>query len=182
MNIQEKTILLKSGEICTLRSPTSSDAGAMLEYLRQTSEETDFMLRCSDEVTLSEEEEIGYLESVAASPRSLMLAAFVNGRLLGACGIYPLGERRKIRHRATFGIALKREAWGRGIAAAMIAETAAYAKEMGYEQIELEVVSVNERAIRLYKKCGFEYYGTRQNAFKLQDGSYYAENLMMKRL
>ncbi len=181
MNIKEKSILLKNGKTCTLRSPEPSDAGAMVEYLRQTSGETDFLLRCPEEGVLSPEEEVQYLESVAAAPRRLMITAFIEGRLLGACGINPVADRLKTRHRASFGIALKKEAWGLGIASAMIAEAAEYAKEMGYEQLELEVVSVNERAIHLYEKCGFEYYATRQNAFKRKDGSYYTENLMMKR-
>ena len=49
---------------------------------------------------------------------------------------------------------------------------------MGYEQLELEVVSSNERGIALYKKLGFEAYGLRKKSFKYRDGHYEDEYLM----
>ena len=56
------------------------------------------------------------------------------------------------------------------------------AKEVGYEQIELEVVSKNERAIALYEKMGFVKTGTLLKALKNKDGSYYDLTLMMREL
>ena len=41
-----------------------------------------------------------------------------------------------------------------------------YAKKAGYEQLELEVVDDNERAIKLYKDLGFIEYGRNPRAFK----------------
>ena len=50
------------------------------------------------------------------------------------------------------------------------------------EQAELEVVSANAAAIRLYQKLGFEITGTLPWAFKYKDGSYADFLLMVKKL
>lgn len=64
----------------------------------------------------------------------------------------------------------------------LLREAIEQARQHGFEQMELEVVTRNVRAIGLYEKMGFEVYGIRKNAMKLKDGTYYSELLMMKRL
>ena len=54
------------------------------------------------------------------------------------------------------------------------------AKERGVEQLELEVMEGNDRAIRLYEKFGFERFGVRPNAIHLKDGTRLRELLMVK--
>ena len=54
------------------------------------------------------------------------------------------------------------------------------AKMQHFEQIELEVVSTNRRAIGLYVKYGFQVYGTRPHGIKYPDGSYADDYLMRK--
>lgn len=52
--------------------------------------------------------------------------------------------------------------------------------ENGFEQLELGVFSDNERAIRLYEKYGFQKTGVSPRAFKLKDGTYRDEILMVR--
>ena len=49
---------------------------------------------------------------------------------------------------------------------------------MGYEQLELSLLSGNERALGLYEKLGFIICARTPNAFKLKDGSYEDDILM----
>ena len=56
------------------------------------------------------------------------------------------------------------------------------AKELGYEQAELEVAASNKNAIALYEKMGFQVYGTFPNNMKYQDGTYVDCHWMMKKL
>lgn len=56
------------------------------------------------------------------------------------------------------------------------------AKQIGYEQAELEVNSNNISAIALYHKMGFKKYGRIPNSVKYADGSYADTDWMMKRL
>ena len=44
------------------------------------------------------------------------------------------------------------------------------AKESGFEQAELEVISDNQNAITLYEKLGFQKYGTFPDNMKYADG------------
>lgn len=56
------------------------------------------------------------------------------------------------------------------------------AKNTGYEQVELEVISSNEGAISLYRKLGFEKYGIFPNNMKYANGQYADAYWMMKKL
>jgi ribosomal protein S18 acetylase RimI-like enzyme len=56
------------------------------------------------------------------------------------------------------------------------------AKEIGFEQAELEVISDNQNAITLYEKLGFQKYGTFPDNLKYADGHYTSADWMMKKL
>ena len=56
------------------------------------------------------------------------------------------------------------------------------AKAQGIEQIELEVAASNQKAVALYKKLGFETFGTFPNNMKYKDGTYETAHWMMKKL
>ena len=56
------------------------------------------------------------------------------------------------------------------------------ARSLGYEQMELDVIASNTRAISLYKSLGFEEVGNIPYAFKYDDGTYDNDLKMMRRL
>ena len=56
------------------------------------------------------------------------------------------------------------------------------AKDMGYEQAELEVAASNYMAIALYKSLGFSKYGIFPDNMKYRDGTYEDAVWMMKKL
>ena len=60
MKFEERKILLKDGRTCVLKPNSPEYAQEMLDYLRKTSAETEFLLRYLDEVkfTLESEKEI----------------------------------------------------------------------------------------------------------------------------
>lgn len=182
MIIEEKRVTLKDGRECLLRSPRAKDASALIKYLAATSAETDFMVRYPDEVETNPLFEAQRLEEIAADERSFMIAAFIDGKLAGNCSAHAMGFQRKIRHRSAFGISIYSWAWGLGLGRALVSELLAQAKTNGFEQVELDVVSVNARARALYKSLGFEEYGVRKHGFKLENGEYYDLVLMMKTL
>ena len=62
----------------------------------------------------------------------------------------------------------------------MMERLIAHARQASFEQIELEVVSANRRAISLYVKYGFKVYGTRPHGLKYADGSYADDYMMQK--
>jgi RimJ/RimL family protein N-acetyltransferase len=168
MRFPEKKIQLSDVTECTLRSAGPEDAAAMTDYLRQTAGETEFMLRCPDEVRITEEE-----EAALAAPDRVLLGAWRDGELLGNLGLYPVAEgHRKLAHRAEAGIAVKKPYWGLGLGRALMLEAIGLAPQLGFSRLELEVYASNVRARRLYERLGFEATGRIPEAFRLASGRF----------
>lgn len=180
MVFEEKHIVLKDGRKCVLRPARREDAAEMIDFLRTVSGETDFLLRNADEADYTLEAEEAILENRRRAPREIMLVAEADGRVAGNCGILSKGDLRRVRHRCGFAIALKRQYWNAGLGTAMMGYALSLARDMGYEQVELEVVEGNERAKRLYEKMGFVETGRTLRSLKYDDGSYRDEICMAK--
>ncbi|MFL0252630.1 GNAT family N-acetyltransferase [Clostridium neuense] len=178
MEFREKKIKLKDGTTCILRSPNEHDAEKMIGYLKMTSEETHFMIRYAEEINIPMDKEAEFLKDNLNSNQNMMIGAFINNELAGNASISCVGNYIKLKHRAAFGISIKERYWNNGIGNALIKEIIEQSKEIGYEQIELGVFSDNKKAISLYKKYGFEVWGSTKNAFKLKDGTYRDEIIM----
>ncbi len=180
MRFPAQEFTLPGGLPCTLRSPEPEDAAAQLDYLRVTSGETENVVRYPEEITLSVEEESGFLRQCAASERQVMLAVFGAGQALGSAGVSPIGNGKKLRHRAEVGISLRKAYWGMGLGTLLMETAIDLARQMGYEQLELEVVSDNFRAKRLYEKLGFVSCGKIPHGFRLRSGGYAPLEHMVK--
>ena len=181
MRYTQKEILLKDGRTAVLRSPEVADAPQLLEYLRKTAEETDFLLRTPEECNLTLEQEENFIHRSLESDSSMVICCFVDGVLAGNCDFRP-HTKIKNRHRANIGIALLRQFWGLGIGTAMFSEMIRLGKEQGFLQLELEVFEGNERAMSLYRKMGFETVAATPNAIRQKDGSFIKEYLMVRPL
>lgn len=182
MRFEARKITLKDGRTLSLEPNSPQYAEEMIEYMKKTSAETDFLLRCPDEVNFTLEGEKDILGRLLDDPGTVMMAAVVDGKVAGNLSISGIGDKRKILHRSNMAIALYKEYWGLGIGSAMISYATELAGQMGFKQIDLEVVAENTRAQALYKKCGFIETGRRHNALKFDDGSYHDEILMYKDL
>lgn len=182
MKFEEREIILKDGRRCILKPNSPEYAGEMIEYMKKTSEETEFLLRYPDEVNFTLEKEKEILGSLLENPYAVMMLATVDGKVAGNGSVNGIGDKRKITHRCSMAIALYKEYWGRGIGQAMIGYMTELARQVGWSQMDLEVVSENEQAIATYKKCGFIETGVRHNALRFDDGTYHDEILMYKDL
>lgn len=180
MRFSERTITLKDGRNCLLCPTYPEYAADMIEYLKVTAEETPFLLRNPDEVNYTLEREKEILGNLLESEYSVMMLAVVDAKVAGNCSLNGMGDKRRIRHRSSLAIALKKEFWNLGIGTAMMQYLEELARQIGYEQIELEVVEGNDTAKRLYEKCGFIETGKHIRALKYDDGSYRDEIIMSK--
>lgn len=108
------------------------------------------------------EQETAFINNCLNSDRSLMLIATLDGKHIGNCSFNPVGNYKRYRHRCEVAIALYQEFCGYGIGKIMMETVLKAAKEIGFEQAELEVISDNQNAITLYEKLGFQKYGTFQ--------------------
>lgn len=180
MRIEDKILTVNGGELL-LRNPREEDARMLIDYLKITCGETRYLVKEPEEITMTLEEEEAFIRKQNDSENSLILLGFLNGRYVGNCSLMGNGPLR-YRHRVSMGIALYQEFTGLGIGRAMIGALLKIAGQKGFEQVELEVVKDNERAIRLYREMGFEICGTFPNNMKYKDGSYADAYYMVRRL
>lgn len=182
MYIKAKEVYLKTGQKIILRSPDMFDAEQMLEHMRQTSAETEFMSRYPEEITVSVEAQSRFLQMIENDADNFMLAAYMGGHMVGNAGITRVRDNLKYRHRANFGISLREEVCGLGLGTLMMQEISEIVKRTAFEQLELTVFKDNARAIRLYEKMGFRKVGVLPGAYRLKDGSYHDEVQMVCRV
>lgn len=177
-----KTIKDKQDREIILRSAEEKDAESLLDFLKITAAETPFLLREPDEIALSIEQEQDFIKAKKDSENEILLIAEIGGKHIGNCSLMSVGGFRRYRHRCEIAIALYQEYCGLGIGKAMLEMLLDIAKQVGYEQAELEVIANNKSAIALYEKLGFQKYGTFPDNMKYADGSYGDAYWMMKKL
>ena len=122
------------------------------------------------------------LADCGESPVNFEVGAFAGEKLVGEFGVAQLRPHIKYRHRAVMGISVRKEYWGCGLGSYLMQLAIDQTRANGFEQLELGVYSDNSRAIHLYEKFGFERYGIQPRAFKLKDGTYRDEIIMVKML
>lgn len=159
-----KNVILKNNKECLIRNAVGDDAQEVLDIFLLTHEQTDFLASYKDEASFDTTFEKQFLTNKENAEREVYLCAVVDGHIVGTAGVDSKGEN-KIRHRAEFGIAIDKEFWGIGIGRALTVACIECAKDAGYSQLELEVVSDNSSAIALYKSVGFVEFGRNPRGF-----------------
>ncbi|MBR4236514.1 MAG: GNAT family N-acetyltransferase [Clostridia bacterium] len=182
MNLPPETLQLKNGKTCILRSAQAEDAARMIAYMKRMLNETPYLLRTSEEFDYTVEAEAEVLARKRDDPRALMILAETGGEIIAVSDVTPLSNKSRTLHRAVLGMSVRRDYWQMGIGSAMMERLIAHAEDAGFEQIELEVVASNRRAIGLYTKYGFQVYGTRPHGLKYADGTYADDYLMRREL
>lgn len=161
-----KTVILKDGRECILRNADAADAQAVLDVFILTHAQTDYLTSYPDEVSFTPEKEAEFLADKTKAPREIEILAEMDGKVAGTAGFHGIGRYDKVKHRAGFGISLDKAYWGLGIGRALTRASIECALAAGYEQLELEAVAENEKAIMLYKTEGFKEYGRNPKGFR----------------
>ena len=167
-----ETVVLKDGVELLVRNAVASDARALRDIMQRTHAETDYLLSYPDEQGTDEEREVRLLEETERCGNQVELVAIVDGRIVGSAGVTAAGSRRKVAHRARFGISILKEYWGMGIGRMLMESCIDCARRAGYTQLELEVVADNERAVSLYRRSGFEEYGRNPRGYRSASSGY----------
>lgn len=168
----EQTILLNNGKEALIRNADESDGNAVFEIFNRTHEETDYLLSYPDENSFGPEQEAQFLKEKTISPNETELIAIVDGKIVATAGIEAVGKKYKVKHRADFGISVLKEYWGLGLGKALTEACIQCAKDAGYDQVELNVVAENDRAISLYRSFGFVEYGRNPRGFNSKKSGY----------
>lgn len=167
-----ETVVLKDGVELLVRNAVASDARALRDIMQRTHAETDYLLSYPDEQSADDEQEARSLAETERSDNEVELVAVVDGRIVGSAGVTAAGSRRKVLHRARFGISILKEYWGMGIGRMLMESCIDCARRAGYTQLELEVVADNQRAVSLYRRAGFEEYGRNPRGYRSAASGY----------
>lgn len=183
MVIKDIEYTLKDGRNAIIRSPKYEDIAGMLEYLRISASETEFILRYPEECAqFTEDAEKALFDDMNNSENKAMLVCLVEGRVAGNCQV-TWSKNIKTKHRAKVAIALLKEYWGQGIGTRMFQELIRIAERNSeIIQIELEFIEGNERARALYEKIGFKITGFKPDAIRLKDGTLLKEYAMVRKI
>ena len=174
---------LKDGRNALIRSPRDEDIPGMLEYLRVSAGETDFLLRYPEECgkyTAEGEKEL--FDRINGSDNEAMLVCLVEGKIAGNCQV-SWSRGLKTRHRASVALAILKEYWSQGIGTRLLRELIRIAeKNENILQMELDFVEGNTRARALYEKMGFRITGVKPNAIRQKDGTMLNEYSMVREI
>lgn len=173
---------LKNGGTLTVRVPIPEDVEALVDLRIAMDGETRFLGRNPGEFprAFTVEKEAKTVRSMPDNPNLQWFVAEYQGKLVGRCAASVPSPRERFRHRGAVAFGVRKEYWGLGIGGRLMETCLQWCREHGCEQVELEVVTENQRALGLYKRFGFEITGTRPRALKYPDGSYADEYLMTK--
>jgi RimJ/RimL family protein N-acetyltransferase len=179
--VAPRQVRLKDGRVATIRCASPEHARGLYDLARHIAAEHAYTVAEPDEVPGPEEMEDRIRDRRSHTARLLLVATDEEGHVIGEldCGA---GSRRRLAHRARFGISVAKDHRGVGIGHALIDTMIQWAS--GHREIEKVVLGVfadNDAAISLYKRLGFAIEGRRVREFKLGPGRY-ADDLIMARM
>lgn len=150
-----------------IRKALACDAEELLDLMRILGKETDNLTFGEEGLPFTVEEEIAYIEKVNSSKTSAMFVALDSNKIVGTSSFYGHLVPR-LSHRGEVSVAVRKSHWGFGIGYKLLSTAIEFAKTTSNaEVISLEVRSDNDRAINLYKRCGFEKIGTFKSFLKV---------------
>ncbi len=177
-----KEIKLKNGEILTITSTTLDDAQELADYANTIRFESKFITMGEEDGLSTKTSQEKWVQSTLNNNKSFIFSAKINGKLVGSGNLGPKSNKARLIHRCDMGVSVLKEYWGLGIASEIMKVIIEKAKEIGFEQIELQVASENAPARHLYKKFGFYETGYINHGMKYADGTYAKLILMQKDL
>lgn len=173
-----KQYTLKNGEKLVLRVPKLEDAQALIDLMRTVDSETKFLAREPGEFCVTLDQEEAFIKNVHKNEHGQFLVAEIGGEIIGSCQTSVVRNLRRYQHRAGMALLVKKRHWNKGIGKKMMEACIEWCKESQIEQLELEVIAGNDRAIAMYEQFGFRLCGTKPNALKYADGTYTDEHIM----
>ena len=154
-----------------IREAHIEDAEDILNFIKEVSDETDFLISDSSERDFKIKKEREFLQNMQSSILEKMFLYKIENKIVGTCSVNGINKKR-IKHKVGLGITVLKKYWGEGIGGKLINHAIEYCKLNSIKKIELEVRIDNERAIKLYKKFGFEIEGEIKKSVYL-NGNYY---------
>lgn len=109
---------------------------------------------------INPDEHFGWIGRLKGASHTKFFAVLTDGKIIGGVSISGIDERHK---RADWAFYLSEDCQGKGIGSALERQFVTMAFEkFGIEKLNCEVISFNDRVVKLHQKFGFQIEGTRR--------------------
>lgn len=174
--------ILKNNKTVIIREPVVEDAEQLINVMKTAYRETLFLSRDSDEFNITIKQEEFVISKVLENKNKVWYIAECDGKMVGQCSVEPVRNSSRYKHRGKLGFVLIEEYCNQGIGGKMMEECLKWCLAHDIKQVELDAVTNNIRAIKMYKQFGFEVIGKLPNALHYKDNTYADEYIMIKKL
>ncbi|MGI8731018.1 MAG: GNAT family N-acetyltransferase [Solirubrobacteraceae bacterium] len=103
-----------------------------------------------------------------------LFVLYIDGHIVGTLALHSTHADGVL----ALGMSIRDRFRGRGGGRALLSAAVEHARGIRAHKIELEVWPDNERAIGLYRACGFEVEGVRRDHYRRRDGSLRSSQIM----
>lgn len=159
------------------RNIEKSDTEALWNMMNQLDYETKFMLYEPGERAKNLDRLQGIVDN-AVDGDDLCFLALDGNEIIGYITAQ-IGNVRRNKHSAYIVVGIREKYRHRGIGTKFFKRLDEWAEEKNIVRLELTVISINEIALNLYKKNGFEIEGIKRKSMYI-DGEYLDEYYMAK--
>ncbi|WP_301357973.1 GNAT family N-acetyltransferase [Enterococcus spodopteracolus] len=138
----------------TLREAEKSDAQGLLVMLRQARQETDYFVVEERSLNKSQEVLSTELSRIKESAEHLLFLACEKKQVVGVVSV---ASKPGLPRHGEIGVSILKEYWGMGLGTILLDEAIIWATEnVRFNTLVLDGLAVNQRAIHLYQKMGFQ--------------------------
>ena len=159
--------ILKNSQPVSMRQIESSDASALVKYIKAVSYESNNLLHEPGEWRLTVSQERKWIEQTNASKKNLTLLVLIDDKIIAVGSIYGSNLAR-IKHRSSVAITVLKEYNGQGTGQMLLEKLIEHAKSVNLKKIDVEVRHDLENAIHLLKRFGFEKEGEIECGFYVE--------------
>lgn len=172
-------ISLKNGESVILRPAQESEAEALLDAFIEISATSPYILSTLESARLKTvETQAAWIRGSNENPRSILIVAEHGHKIVGITNMVAFKDVKRL-HRAGLGMSVHFKYRGLGLGDALLKKLIELSREIpDLELLELNVMSPNVAAYRLYQKSGFQECGRYEKAYRLETGEY-VDDIMM---
>ena len=153
-----------------IREVAKGDGEQLIELFSALDSETQFMMfEPGERQASTEQQEQQISDFVATSSKSMFIAVDETLREIAGFIVGIGGGFSRNKHSIYCVIGLRKKYSGQGIGRQLLNTLIAWAESNQFHRIDLTVMEHNEKAIGLYKSCGFEVEGIKRDSMKVDD-------------
>ncbi len=167
---------LKDGRMATFDWLRIEDLPEVVDALNSVIREGKYLFM-NNEITDMEEERRWFERGIESGMRYLVTR--VDGEVVGGASLHQRTDKRA--HVAEYGIFIKDGYRNLGLGTILTNTFVEIARDNELEILQLSVYATNERALHVYRKCGYRECGRLTKDIRFLDGTY-TDRIMMELL